>query len=194
MWNGKHVTLLVLGNWLTGCSKVHVRLILKGASRTPEIEKSVWERNYWKSNHVRQFRNLNSSTLRTQVDQLRRQLDVRFFFTWYYTQPEVDILTRRNRLAVNWYIFIDHEYNFFNAIVSRLIALKILKSQNYLNLLTPEGAAKTIALQSLFSIIKPNLLPKNGHKLKCLDKSLMTQQNFSMKKLGCLTGNPQAFC
>ena len=95
---------------------------------------------------------------------------------------------------MNWYIFTDHEYNFFNAIVRRLIALKILKSQNYLDLLTPEKAAKTIALQSLFSLIKLNLLPKNGEKLKFLDKSLMTQQNFSMKKLGCLSENPHAIC
>ena len=32
--------------------------------------------------------------------------------------------------------------------------------------------AKTITLQSLFSLIKLNLLSKNGHRLKCLDKSL----------------------
>ena len=66
-----------------------------------------------------------SSTLLTQVEKLRRQVNVRFFCTWYYTQPEVDILIRRNRLVCN---------NFF--------------------------------------LIKLNLLPKNGHKSKCLDKSL----------------------
>ena len=38
------------------------------------------------------------------VDQLRRKQDMRFFSMSYYTQQEVGILARKNRLAVNWYI------------------------------------------------------------------------------------------
>ena len=66
---------------------------------------------------------------------------------------------------------------FFNAIVSRLIALKILKSQNYVDLLTPEnrtGLSKTLKL---------NLLPKNGLKLKRLDKSLVSTQTYIFQKI-----------
>ena len=123
-----------------------------------------------------------SNTLPRQDDKLRRQLDVRFFSMWYYTQREVDILTRRNRLVMNWYSFLGHEYSFFNAIVSHLFTLKILKRHTFLGFLPPESppglcprpqAVKAIALQSLFSLIKLNLLPKNRHKLKCLDKSLI---------------------
>ena len=80
-----------------------------------------------------------SSMLCMQVDQLQRQLNVTFSTWYYYTQPEVDILTRRNRFVINWYSFLGHEYSIFNAIVSRLITLKILKRQNYLDLLTPES-------------------------------------------------------
>ena len=161
-------TLLVLGIWRTGCLKVHLRL-------------SVWERNWSKSSSVCQFCNTILSMLHTQVIQLQKQLDIRFFSTCYYTQPEVDTLTRRNRLVMNCYSFLGHKYSFFNAIVSRLITLKILKSQNVLDLLVPESppglrlrsqAAKTIASQSLFLLIKLNLLPKNGHRLTCLDKYL----------------------
>ena len=47
------------------------------------------------------------STLRMQIIQLRRQLDMRLFSRCYYTQPEVDILARRNRLDMN------QEYSFF---------------------------------------------------------------------------------
>ena len=65
---------------------------------------------------------------------------------------------------------------FVNIIVSRLMALKTFNSQNILDLLAPENppelclrlqTAKTITLQSLFPLIKLNLL----HSLKCLDKS-----------------------
>ena len=68
---------------------------------------------------------------------------------------------------------------FFNIIVSCLIALKILKGKIFLDLLVAEStpgvclrpqAAKLIALQVLSSLIKHNLLPKNGHRLKCLLK------------------------
>ena len=58
------------------------------------------------------------------VDQLRRQLDVRLFSTWYCTWPRVGILARKNRLVIHWYSFFGQKYNFFNAIVSCLIALK----------------------------------------------------------------------
>ena len=69
-----------------------------------------------------------------------------------------------------------------NAIVRPLIALKILKSQTFLDLLAPESppgvcrrsqTTKTITLQSLFSHRKLDLLPKNVHRLKCLDKFLL---------------------
>ena len=78
---------------------------------------------------------------------------------------------------MNCYSFLGHDYSLFNVIVSHLIALKILKSQNSLK--THQESAsdpklqKTIALQSLFSLIRLNLLSKNGHRLKCLGKSLM---------------------
>ena len=80
-----------------------------------------------------------SSTLCTQVDQPQQQLNLTFFSTWHYTQPKIDILTRRNRFVISWYSFLGHEYSIFNAIVSRLITLKILKRQNYLDLLTSES-------------------------------------------------------
>ena len=110
---------------------------------------------------------------------------MRFFSMCYYIQPEVDILTRRNWLAMNCYSFLGHEYCFFfvffDAIVSHLIAVKLLRSQKFSDLLaleSPPGLclrsqpAKIIALQSLFSLIKLNLLPKNRHSLKCLNKFL----------------------
>ena len=53
------------------------------------------------------------STLRMQIIQLRRQLDMRLFSRCYYTQPEVDILARRNRLDMNCYSFLGQEYSFF---------------------------------------------------------------------------------
>ena len=107
---------------------------------------------------------------------------MRFFSMCYYIQPEVDILTRRNWLAMNCYSFLGHEYcSFFDAIVSHLIAVKLLRSQKFSDLLaleSPPGLclrsqpAKIITLQSLFSLIKLNLLPKNRHSLKCLNKFL----------------------
>ena len=74
----------------------------------------------------------------------------------------------------------------FNAIVRHLISLKILKIQKFLDLLAPESlpglclrsqTKKTITLQSLFSHMKLNLLPKNVHRLKCLDKFLLRHLN-----------------
>ena len=61
------------------------------------------------------------------VDQLQRQLQlgVRFFSMWYYTWSEVVILTKK-RVVMNWYSFLGHEYSFFNAIASRLIALTLI--------------------------------------------------------------------
>ena len=61
------------------------------------------------------------------VDQLQRQLQlgVRFFSMWYYTWSEVVILTKK-RVVMNWYSFLGHEYSFFNAISSRLIALTLI--------------------------------------------------------------------
>ena len=52
------------------------------------------------------------------------------FSTWYYTQPGVGILVRKNSLVMNWYIFLGHEYSFSNAIGRCLIALRMSKSQN----------------------------------------------------------------
>ena len=39
------------------------------------------------------------------------------------------VLARKNSWVMNWNSFLDHEYSFFNAIGSRLIALKISKNQ-----------------------------------------------------------------
>ena len=106
---------------------------------------------------------------------------MRFFSTCHHTQLEADILVERNRLVMNCYSLLGHEYSFFNVILSCLIALKILKGKFFLDLLVLEStpgvclrpqAAKLIALQVLFSLIKVNLLSKNGHRLKWLDKSL----------------------
>ena len=48
----------------------------------------------------------------TPVNQLQRQLSVRFFPIWYFTWPRVGILARENRLVMNWYSFLGHEYKF----------------------------------------------------------------------------------
>ena len=45
------------------------------------------------------------------VDQLRRQLGVRFLSAWYYTRPEAGTLTKR--VVMNWCSFLGHEYIFF---------------------------------------------------------------------------------
>ena len=65
------------------------------------------------------------------VDQLRRQLGVRFLSAWYYTWPEDGTLTKR--VVMNWCSFLGPEYSFFHATV-RLNALKTLKNQNSLGL------------------------------------------------------------
>ena len=66
---------------------------------------------------------------------------------------------------------------FFNAIASSLIALKILKSQIFLDSLAPESPPGLCLRSSdcchFFSLIKLNLLPEDGHKVKCLDQSLI---------------------
>ena len=56
-----------------------------------------------------------------------RQLIVRFFFMWYYTRPGVGILSKKNRLIMNYHSFLSHKYSFFNAVVTFLIDLKTLK-------------------------------------------------------------------
>ena len=55
---------------------------------------------------------------------------------------------------MNWYSLLGQEYSFFNVIVSCLITLKILKSQNILRPETPPRfqPAITIALQSFFPL------------------------------------------
>ena len=120
------------------------------------------------------------STLCTQIIQLGRQLGMKLFSTCYYNQPEVDILARRNRLDMNCYSFLDQEYSFLNVIVSCLIALKILKSEFFLTfwpLKAHHGSTSDPKLQKQLLAItffpyRLNLLQKNGHRLKCLDKSL----------------------
>ena len=93
------------------------------------------------------------------VDQPRRQLGVKFFSVWYYTQPGVGILARKNRLAMNWYSFLGHEYNFFNAICKPFNHVKDIENPKLFGTLPTESppglcprpqAAKTAALQSLF--------------------------------------------
>ena len=79
--------------------------------------------------HVQYWKGKNLSVM--PVDQLRRQLGVRFLSAWYYTQPEAGTLTKR--VVMNWCSFSGHEYSFFNATV-RLKALKTLKNQNNLGL------------------------------------------------------------
>ena len=44
---------------------------------------------------------------------------------WYYAWPRVGILSRKNKLVMNWHSFLSH--SFFNAIVTCLIFLKTLK-------------------------------------------------------------------
>ena len=125
-----------------------------------------------------------SSKSRSQVDELLRQLVVRFFSTQHYTRPEVGILTRKNRLFMNCYSFLGHEYIFFNAIVSCLIALMTLKSQKCLSLcpvkptraLPQTPSCKNNHFAITFALIKLNLLPQNRHQLKCLGKSLQEYQ------------------
>ena len=89
------------------------------------------------------------------------------------------MLARKNRLVMNWYNFLGQEYSFLNPIVSRLIALKTLKSQiifGALPLKPHKGSAlDTSCNYDRFAIAlclkKLNLLPQNGNQLKCLYKS-----------------------
>ena len=77
-------------------------------------------------------------------------------------------VTRRNWLVMNWYSFLCHEYGFFklSAILSHLIALEILKSQNILHLLPPEIPLvlcpdPKLQKQSLYNHFAP--CPKKRH-------------------------------
>ena len=81
---------------------------------------------------------------------------------------------------MNWYNFLGQEYSFLNPIVSRLIALKTLKSQIIFGAL-PLKPHKGSALDPscnydrfaiALCLTKLNLLPQNGHQLKWLHKSL----------------------
>ena len=96
--------------------------------------------------------------------------------SWYINQEKL-VGYELLYLLRPWILF----FFFFDAIVSHLIAVKLLRSQKFSDLLaleSPPGLclrsqpAKIIALQSLFSLIKLNLLPKNRHSLKCLNKFL----------------------
>ena len=75
---------------------------------------------------------------------------------WYYSWTGVDILVRKNRLVMNWYIFLGHEHSIFG--VNHLIGLKTLKKQKFIWFCPPETPpgffprpqdAITIALQLL---------------------------------------------
>ena len=46
------------------------------------------------------------------VDQLQRQMGVRFITTLYYIWPGVGILARKSTLVMNWYSFLGHEIAF----------------------------------------------------------------------------------
>ena len=74
------------------------------------------------------------------VDQLQGWLSVRFFYMLYYTRLGVGVVANNNRLVMNWYSFLGHEYSYFNGFVSHLIALKTLESQNIFEALLPEAS------------------------------------------------------
>ena len=91
------------------------------------------------------------------VNQLPRQLGLRFFFTWYYTQSEADMLIKK-RVVMNWCSFLSYEYSFFNG---------SLPLERPPELCSSPQAAKTMAFQTLFPLQNSIFFPK-----KCLDKSL----------------------
>ena len=141
-----------------------------------------------------------SSKSRTQVDQLQRQLGLRFFSMRYYTLQEIGILARKKRLVVKgWYSFLGHEYIFFNVIVSHLITLMTLKSQKYLSLFpvkahqifAPDPKLQKQSLCNLFFLIKLNHLLKNGHWSKCSDKSQNINCASSFLKHDWMRGAPK---
>ena len=89
-----------------------------------------WCVPWWECNMVR----VDISSV-MWVDQIRRRLDVRFFYTLYYTWLEVGVLTKQCRFVMTWYSFLGHKYSFFfNGIVCHLIALETLKSQIFFGL------------------------------------------------------------
>ena len=53
------------------------------------------------------------------VDQLRRQLGVSFYSTWYYIWPGVGILARKSGLALNMHALSGSQYYFLNVILYR---------------------------------------------------------------------------
>ena len=55
----------------------------------------------------------------TLIDQLRQQLDVRFYSTWYYIRPEVGILARKSGLALNLHALLVYQQYFLNVILCR---------------------------------------------------------------------------
>ena len=84
------------------------------------------------------------------VDKLQSLLDVKFFTLWHYTKPGVDIFVKKNKLVMNWHIFLGHEYSIYNAIVTHLIALNTLKNQKFVGLCPHklnQGSAPDLKLQ-----------------------------------------------
>ena len=57
------------------------------------------------------------------VDQLRRQLGVSFYSTWYYIWPGVGILARKSGLALNMHALSGSQYYFLNVILYRFYVL-----------------------------------------------------------------------
>ena len=80
------------------------------------------------------------------------------------------MLVRKNRLCMNWYIFLGHEYSIFNAIVNHLIALKTLKTNNLWGF-TPRNPTRALPQTPSWNydffaialfLIKLNLLPQSN--------------------------------
>ena len=101
--------------------------------------------------------------------------EILLYIVLYTGYSGVGILARKNKLFLNWYSFLDHEYSFLNAIVSRLIALKHWP----LALECPPGfcprpqAAKTMLCNHFFTYKTQSFYKKQALWLKCLDKSLL---------------------
>ena len=64
----------------------------------------------------------------TPVDQLRRQMGVRFYSTWYYIRPRVGILARK-RFGSEFACFVRLSIVFLNVILSRFYVFWTSKSQ-----------------------------------------------------------------
>ena len=56
----------------------------------------------------------------TPVDQLRRQLGVRFYFMWYYIQPGIVALARKSGLTLNLDALSGYLVYFLNVILTHI--------------------------------------------------------------------------